>query len=112
MKRHEVRKSKTKRHKRPVLTARERKIVDLAVDGFKDNEIAQRMLLPEQTVKNELRKIFSNLGVSDRLELVFYAIDNKLVSPWNTNGQCLPPGRAAQSTSLQEILEDVGSKLL
>ena len=95
-----------------MLTARERKIVSLAVDGFKDQQIAQRMLLREQTVKNRLRRIFTNLGVCDRLELVFYALDNKLVPPRNVNARSLPPGRAAQSTPLQDIVENLGSKPL
>jgi len=96
------------RHK-SVLTTRQHKIVTLVVAGFKNKEIAQRMSLPEDVVKNQLQKIFTKLGVGDRLELVFYAVDHKLVRIRNKN-RPLPPGRAAQSTFLQEILEKLESK--
>ena len=97
------------RHK-PALTTRQHKIVTLVVAGFKNKEIAQRMSLSEEVVKTEFQKIFSKLGVCDRLELAFYAVDNKLVPIRNKNRHPLPPGRAAQSTSLQEILDKLKSK--
>jgi predicted transcriptional regulator len=34
--------------------------------GFKNKEIAERMFISEQTVKNHLHNIFDKLGVSDR----------------------------------------------
>jgi hypothetical protein len=43
--------------------------------------------MAEQTVKNHLRSIFDKLGVSDRLELVLYAIHQKLDIPLIEPGQ-------------------------
>ena len=43
-----------------------------------NREIAQRMFISEQTVKNHLHNIFDKLGVSDRLELALYAIHKQL----------------------------------
>lgn len=58
----------------PRLSNREREIVAFVAQGFKNREIAERMFISEQTVKNHLHNIFDKLGVSDRLELALYAI--------------------------------------
>ena len=50
----------------------------LVAQGFKNKEMAERMFISEQTVKNHLHNIFDKLGVSDRLELALYAIHHNL----------------------------------
>ncbi|MGD1069771.1 MAG: response regulator transcription factor [Bryobacteraceae bacterium] len=60
------------------LSQREREIVVLVAQGFKNKEMAERMFISEQTVKNHLHNIFDKLGVSDRLELALYAIHHNL----------------------------------
>lgn len=60
------------------LSTREREIVGLIAQGFKNKEMAERLFISEQTVKNHLHNIFDKLGVSDRLELALYAIHHKL----------------------------------
>ncbi len=60
------------------LSQREREIVALVAQGFKNKEMAERMFISEQTVKNHLHNIFDKLGVSDRLELALYAIHHNL----------------------------------
>lgn len=56
------------------LTAREREIVQLVAQGFRNRDIAEALGLSEQTVKNNLRVIFEKLGVYDRLSLAFYSL--------------------------------------
>ncbi len=63
---------------RSPLSQREREIVSLVAQGFKNKEMAEKMFISEQTVKNHLHNIFDKLGVSDRLELALYAIHNNL----------------------------------
>ena len=63
------------------LTAREMEIISLIAQGFPNKEIAARLCLSEQTIKNKLRTVFDKLGVSDRLELALYAIHHRLFSP-------------------------------
>jgi two-component system, NarL family, nitrate/nitrite response regulator NarL len=60
------------------LSTREREIVMLVAQGFKNKEMAERMFISEQTVKNHLHNIFDKLGVSDRLELALFAIHHNL----------------------------------
>jgi DNA-binding NarL/FixJ family response regulator len=62
----------------PNLSKRELEIVGYVAQGFRNKEIASRMFISEQTVKNHLHNVFEKIGVSDRLELALYAIDRKL----------------------------------
>ena len=54
---------------RALLTPREAGIVTLVTQGFRNKEIAEKLSISEQTVKNHLQNIYDKLGVSDRLEL-------------------------------------------
>ena len=64
---------------RGTLSPREREIVNLTAQDFKNADIAGRLTLSEQTVKNHQHRIFEKLGVSDRLEMVLHAMDHGLV---------------------------------
>lgn len=68
----------TRARERSPLSTREREIVGLVAQGFKNKEMAEKMFISEQTVKNHLHNIFDKLGVSDRLELALYAIHKGL----------------------------------
>src|ERR1039457_4487967 len=70
--------SQVRDRERSPLSQREREIVALVAQGFKNKEMAEKMFISEQTVKNHLHNIFDKLGVSDRLELALYAIHNNL----------------------------------
>ena len=67
-----------KARERSPLSHREREIVQLVAQGYKNKEMAEKMFISEQTVKNHLHNIFDKLGVSDRLELALYAIHKGL----------------------------------
>jgi DNA-binding NarL/FixJ family response regulator len=70
--------SQSKTRERSPLSTREREIVALVAQGYKNKEMAEKMFISEQTVKNHLHNIFDKLGVSDRLELALYAIHKGL----------------------------------
>lgn len=63
------------------LTSREKTVVSYMVQGWRNQEIAQQLSITNQTVKNHLRSIYDKVGVSDRLELVLYAIHQKMALP-------------------------------
>ena len=71
----------TRDRDRSPLSQREREIVVLVAQGFKNKEMAEKMFISEQTVKNHLHNIFDKLGVSDRLELALYAIHKNIHTP-------------------------------
>jgi DNA-binding NarL/FixJ family response regulator len=68
---------------RPVdtLTNREKSIISCLLQGWRNREIAMHLSITEQTVKNHLRTIFDKVGVSDRLEMVLYAIHHRMELP-------------------------------
>lgn len=66
------------RGEKGLLTPREGEIVSLVTQGFRNKEIAEKLSISEQTVKNHLQNIYDKLGVSDRLELALYALHHKL----------------------------------
>jgi DNA-binding NarL/FixJ family response regulator len=63
------------------LTARELDIVGALVADCVNKEIAKRFAISEKTVKHHLTNIFDKLGVSNRLELVMFALHHQLVVP-------------------------------
>jgi DNA-binding NarL/FixJ family response regulator len=58
----------------PSLSKREREIAQLVSQGLKNKEMAEKLFISEQTIKNHMHNIFEKLGVSDRLELALYTI--------------------------------------
>jgi len=68
---------------RPVdtLTRREKIVISYLMQGWRNREISAHLSISEQTVKNHLRTIYDKVGVSDRLELVLYAIHQRLELP-------------------------------
>jgi DNA-binding CsgD family transcriptional regulator len=53
----------------PALTVRERQVAELAAEGVRSREIADRLYLSPRTVENHLQRVYTKLGVSGRLEL-------------------------------------------
>lgn len=50
------------------LSPQERQILDLIVEGLSNREIAQRLFLAEQTVKNYVSRLLAKLGVDRRTQ--------------------------------------------
>jgi len=61
------------------LSARELEVVAAITAGYSNKEIAQKLSLSEQTVKHHITNIFDKLGVSNRMELVLFAVSHQLV---------------------------------
>lgn len=60
------------------LTPRELEIVSTVVAGYSNKEIAEHFKISEDTVKHHLSNIFDKLGVSTRLELALFAVNQSL----------------------------------
>ena len=52
------------------LTPREKDVLALLADGYRNREIAERLGISEHTVKFHLASIFGKLGASTRTEAV------------------------------------------
>lgn len=60
-----------------LLTKRERDVARLVADGLTNREIAKDLGLSEHTVRNYLLRVFDKLGVSTRVELVLYCLQDR-----------------------------------
>jgi len=59
-----------------LLTPREEQVVALVAEGLSNRGTARELNLSEHTVKKYLFRIFDKLGISSRVELVLYAVNN------------------------------------
>src|SRR2546427_5125755 len=66
------------RQKKVGLTPRALEIVSAVVAGYSNKEIAEYFKISEDTVKHHLSNIFDKLGVSTRLELALFAVNQSL----------------------------------
>jgi DNA-binding NarL/FixJ family response regulator len=55
------------------LSAREREVLGLLLDGLPNKLIARRLEISEKTVKSHLTRIFREIGVSDRTQAALWA---------------------------------------
>ena len=68
----------TPRQRKYGLTPRELEIVSAVVAGYANKEIAEHFKISEDTVKHHLSNIFDKVGVSTRLELALFAVNQAL----------------------------------
>lgn len=61
------------------LTSREHDIFLLAARGLSNSEIARGEFLSEATVKTHISRILAKLGLRDRVQLVVFAFEHRLV---------------------------------
>jgi two-component system nitrate/nitrite response regulator NarL len=71
------------------LTPREIEIINKIANGHSNKEVGQAFSIRERTVKHHLTNIFTKIGVSSRLELALFAVNQRLME--------LPPLREAMS---------------
>ncbi len=57
----------------PDLTEREREILSLIAQGYRNSEIASRLYLSPKTVRNHISSIFDKLQVTDRAQAIVRA---------------------------------------
>ena len=62
------------------LTEREMEVLNLVVQGYSNQQIADTLVISLATVKAHISSILSKLQVSSRAEAIAYAIKHKLVS--------------------------------
>ena len=55
------------------LSDQERRILDLVAEGLTNRQIAERLYLAEQTVKNYVSKMLGKLGMAHRSEAAAFA---------------------------------------
>jgi two-component system nitrate/nitrite response regulator NarL len=66
-----------------LLSKREQDVVRWLAEGHTNSEIALKMKISDNTVKNYLFRIFNKLGVSSRVEVLLYAANQRADGPSN-----------------------------
>ena len=77
----------------PRLTDRELEVLKLVAQGLNNREIAKRLFISENTVKNHVRNILEKLQLHSRMEAVMYAVREKLLDIPSRG--CATPGTHA-----------------
>ncbi|SRR5581483_11455367 len=63
-----------------ILTDREREIVQMLAEGKSNKEVANVLYISPNTVETHRAKIMKKLGITSIVELVHYAVRNKLIT--------------------------------
>jgi DNA-binding NarL/FixJ family response regulator len=86
-----------------LLTPREEQVVTLVVDGIGNREVAQRLGIKENTVKKALLRTYDKLGVSNRVELVLYALTHRGVDKASPLPASTPPATERFASGLVTV---------
>ena len=62
------------------LTSREMQVIKLISSGYTNKDLAKELSISENTAKHHITNIFDKLGVSNRMELVLFALEHRLIS--------------------------------
>ncbi|MEO3805455.1 response regulator transcription factor [Nonomuraea sp. B1E8] len=73
------------------LTPRESEILTLIAHGLSNTEIADSLVIAEQTVKSHVSNILTKIGVRDRTQAAVYAFQTGLVTPYGGARSHDPP---------------------
>lgn len=69
----------TDRHGQDILTAREREILQLLADGMSNADVAQALVISQETVKSHVRHILTKLEAETRTQAVAIAMRESMI---------------------------------
>ena len=83
-----------------LLSPREEQVVNLVAEGIGNREVAHQLGIKENTVKKSLLRIYDKLGISNRVELVLYALTHR-------GAEVSAPKRPPHSLSAEDCVESI-----
>ena len=63
----------------PVLTAREKEVLELIAEGYTNPQIAEKIFLSPFTVDSHRKNLLAKLGVKNTASLIRLAVEKKLI---------------------------------
>lgn len=66
----------------PILTQREREVLDLLTEGLSNIQIGSRLHLSPRTIEKHVSSLFRKTLSNNRAELVRFAMENHLIGNW------------------------------
>jgi DNA-binding NarL/FixJ family response regulator/signal transduction histidine kinase len=78
------------RHQSDVLSERELEVLRLMVEGYRNRDIAEELVLSEHTIKSHISSIFQKLGVRDRAGAISAALQRNLSGIGSEHHTSLP----------------------
>lgn len=76
---HHLRRARNGEEARDPLTPRETEVIKLVAESYTNHQIAEALVISENTVERHRANILEKLGLHDRVELTRYAIRNGLI---------------------------------
>lgn len=62
------------------LTAREKEIISCIADGLTNRQIADKLIISENTVKNHVKNVLEKLELGNRVQLAAYAVSHRITA--------------------------------
>ena len=82
------------------LTAREREVLQLLAHGLSNPEICDQLVISEATAKTHVARILQKLGLRDRIQVIIYAYENRLIVPGSAE-----PARGQGDLSRRDVIQ-------
>jgi DNA-binding NarL/FixJ family response regulator len=92
-----------------MLSKREEDVVRRVADGMTNREISRELRLSEHTIRNYLFRVYEKLGISNRVELVLYCLQQRQSSDSTVRAEAMPP--AAEAETRPHLATSSGSQL-
>ena len=70
---------KSSKSELPVLTPREKEILELIAEGYTNPQIAEKIFLSQFTVDSHRKNLLAKLNVKNTASLIRLAVENKLI---------------------------------
>ena len=75
---------------RPILSQRERQVLELLADGHTNQEVGNRLFISVKTVETHRARLMRKLGLTTRADLIRYARESGMLPSHNMNGDATP----------------------